>query len=336
VNMATERVTGRSRGELIGTDFSDYFTDPRKAHDGYQQVFRESSVKDYALELRHKDGHITPVLYNAAVYRDEAGNVIGVFAAARDITERKKAEEEIRKLNRELEARVVKRTAELENSNRELEAFAYSVSHDLRTPLRSIEGFSHALLEDYADKIDETGKDYLDRVRNATVRMGQIIDDLLKLSRVTRSEMNWQQVNLSNMVKMLADSLHQNHPERNANFIIEDDLVAYGDERLLSVALENLISNAWKFSEKATPSVIEFGVTQKDGNLTYYVRDNGVGFDMAYVGKLFNAFQRLHKIEDFPGTGIGPATVKRIISRHGGKVWIEGEPGSGTTTFFTL
>jgi PAS domain S-box-containing protein len=336
VNTATENVTGRNREELIGTDFADYFTDPDKARAGYERVFREGSVMDYALEIRHGDGHLTPVLYNAAVYRDDSGTVIGVFAAARDVTERKKAEEEIIKLNRGLEARVVERTAELENSNKELEAFAYSVSHDLRTPLRSIEGFSLALLEDYADRLDDTGKGYLDRVRNATVRMGQLIDDLLKLSRVTRSEMKRERVELGGIVKGIAERLTQNAPERKAQFIIDESLTAYGDEHLLTVALDNLLSNAWKFSEKASPSVIEFGVARQDGNSTYFVRDNGAGFDMAYAGKLFSPFQRLHKIEEFPGTGIGLATVRRIINRHGGKVWIESEVNKGTTVYFTL
>ncbi len=336
VNAATEKVTGHSRQDLIGTDFSDYFTEPDKARAGYQQVFREGSVMDYSLEIRHCDGHTTPVLYNAAVYRDAAGSVIGVFAAARDITDRKKAEEEIRTLNRELEARVIERTAQLENSNRELEAFAYSVSHDLRSPLRSIEGFSLALLEDYSGKLDERGRDYLTRVRNATVRMGHLIDDLLKLSRVTRSEMNRERINLSSMVRTIAESLRKQHPDHPAEFIIADGLAAHGDERLLTVALENLISNAWKFSEKSSQIVIQFGILEKNGEPAFFVKDNGVGFDMHYAGKLFNPFQRLHRTDEFPGTGIGLATVKRIISRHGGQVWIESEEGKGTTVYFTL
>ena len=336
VNIATEKVTGRSRAELIGTDFSDYFTEPARAKAGYRQVFEKGFVMDYALEIRHRNGHVTPVLYNAAVYRDDVGNVLGVFAAARDVTERRKAEEEIQKLNRELEARVIERTAELENSNKELEAFAYSVSHDLRSPLRSIEGFSLALLEDYADRLDDTGKGYLDRVRNATIRMGHLIDDLLKLSRVTRSEMNRERVDLSVIGKDVAGRLVQSHPERPVDFVIADGLTAFGDARLLTVALENLFSNAWKFSEKAARSVIEFGVIYRENAEIFYVKDNGVGFDMTYANKLFSPFQRLHRTEEFPGTGIGLATVKRIISRHGGQVWIESELNKGTTVYFTL
>ncbi len=285
VNIATEKVTGRSRAELIGTDFSDYFVEPSKAKAGYQQVFEEGFVMDYALEIRNQDGHITPVLYNAAVYSNDAGNIIGVFAAARDVTERKKAEEEIRKLNTELEARVVERTAQLETSNRELEAFAYSVSHDLRSPLRSIEGFSLALLEDYSGGLDDQGKDYLNRVRNATIRMGHLIDDLLKLSRVTRSEMSREAVDLSSIVRAIADNLAKQAPERPARFIIADGLSANGDPRLLTVMLENLISNAWKFSEKSAPSVIKFSTVDKNGTRAFFVQDNGVGFRNGLCGQ---------------------------------------------------
>jgi len=336
VNIATEKVTGRSRAELIGTDFSDYFLEPAKAKTGYQQVFEEGFVMDYALEIKHRDGHITPVLYNAAVYNDDAGNVIGVFAAARDITERKRAEEEIKKLNTELEARVIERTAELENSNRELEAFSYSVSHDLRSPLRSIDGFSLALLEDYAEKLDAPGKDYLERVRAATQRMSQLIDDLLKLSRVARFEMKRDRVDLSAVAGRIAEKLGKRHPERTAEFIVAENVIANGDERLLTVVLENLFENAWKFTGKTARTVIEFGMIRHDDATAYFVRDNGAGFDMTYADKLFSPFQRLHRESEFSGTGIGLATVKRIVNRHGGRVWIEGEVGKGTTVYFTV
>jgi len=336
VNIATEKVTGRSRAELIDTDFSDYFTEPAKAKAGYREVFEEGFVMDYALEIRRRDGHVTPVLYNAAVYNDDAGKVIGVFAAARDITERKKAEEALNNLNRELEARVIDRTAQLESTNRELEAFAYSVSHDLRSPLRSIEGFSTALVEDYADKLDEAGKGYLNRVRAATVRMGQLIDDLLKLSRVTRGEMTRERVDLGAIVREIAGNFRKHYPERSAEIIVASGLVASGDARLLTIMLENLLSNAWKYSEKTDHAVIEFGTADCQGGGVFYIKDNGVGFDMAYAGKLFSPFQRLHAVDEFAGTGIGLATVKRIVSRHNGRVWIESEMNKGTTVFFTL
>ena len=336
VNIATEKVTGRSRAELIGTDFSDYFTEPAKAKSGYQQVFEEGFVMDYALEIRRRDGHVTPVLYNAAVYNDDAGNVIGVFAAARDITERKRAEDELLKLNRELEARVIERTALLEAANKELEAFAYSVSHDLRTPLRGIDGFSLALLEDYADKIDESGKDYLKRVRGGALKMGQLIDALLNLSRLTRGEVKRATVDLSLLARNAADELKKSEPGRRAEFVIAEGAISNGDQVMLRAVIDNLFANAWKFTAKRDEARIEFGVTQADGKTAYFVRDNGSGFDMTYANKLFTAFQRLHGTAEFPGLGIGLATVQRIIHRHGGRVWAEGEVEKGATFYFTL
>ena len=250
----------------------------------------------------------------------------------REIAERKRAEEEIVKLNEDLKHHVL----QLEESNHELEAFSYSVSHDLRSPLRSIDGFSLALLEDSADKLDAQGRDYLSRVRAATQRMSQLIDDLLKLSRVARMELRRERVDLSMIAEKIVSHLRDNDPGRPTKFVIEEGLFDLGDERLLTVVLENLLANAWKFSEKSPAPVVEFGTAQPGGARAYFVRDNGAGFDMAYADKLFNPFQRLHTAVEFPGTGIGLATVKRIINRHGGRVWIEGEVGKGTTVYFTL
>ncbi len=201
LNNATEKVTGLSRQQLIGTDFADYFSDPGKARAGYEQVFREGFVQDYELGIHHRDGHVTPVLYNASVYRDEAGNVIGVFAAARDISERKRAEEEIRKLNEELDERVRRRTAELEATNKDLEAFTYSVSHDLRGPLRHIDGFSKLLLEEYSADLPEDARRHLSRIRDGTRRMGMMVDDLLNLTRVGRKELSMQLTGLSSLLE---------------------------------------------------------------------------------------------------------------------------------------
>ena len=236
----------------------------------------------------------------------------------------------------ELEKRVAERTTELTAVNRELEAFAYSVSHDLRAPLRAIDGFSQALLEDYLPELDEQGQDYLRRIQAASRRMGQLINDLLKLSRLTRGEMNYESVNLSLMARKLADELRNHDPQRQVEFIIEPDLVVSGDARLLQIALENLLGNAWKFTSKQPQATIEFGRRNKNGKLTFFVRDTGAGFEMTYANKLFGAFQRLHPAKEFEGSGIGLVTVQRIIHRHGGQIWAEGEVGKGATFYFTL
>jgi PAS domain S-box-containing protein len=244
---------------------------------------------------------------------------------------------ETKKLNEELEQRVIRRTAELKAANKELEAFAYSVSHDLRAPLRGIDGFSQAILEDYGDRLDDTGRDYLHRVRAGSQRMAQLIDDLLKLSRVTRGEMFRVPVNLSEMAQGIAEELRRIGPERRVEFIIAPDMLVEADRQLIGVLLDNLLGNAWKFTGKVSAARIEFGVmAQPDKWPIYFVRDNGAGFDMTYGDKLFGAFQRLHSAFEFPGTGIGLATVQRVINRHGGRIWADGTVDQGATFYFTL
>jgi light-regulated signal transduction histidine kinase (bacteriophytochrome) len=251
-----------------------------------------------------------------------------------EISERQQAEQRAQELNQGLRQAIL----ELKVVNKELEAFSYSVSHDLRAPLRSIDGFSQAILEDCDDQLDETAQDYLRRIRAATQRMGHLIDDLLTLARVTRSDINVESIDLSRIASRICNDLQHTQPERLVEFTVQPGLMAQGDHHLLQVVLTNLLNNAWKFTSKQPQAKIEFGAIapSTDRQITYFVRDDGTGFDMAYVDKLFSPFQRLHAIHDFPGNGIGLATVQRIVHRHGGRVWAEGAIDQGATFYFTL
>lgn len=250
-----------------------------------------------------------------------------------EIAERQQAEQREQALNQGLRQAIV----ELKAVNKELESFSYSVSHDLRAPLRSIDGFSQALLEDCSAQLDTTGQDYLRRIRSATQKMGNLIDDLLTLSRVTRSDMHLESVDLSRIASRICTDLQQTQPERQVEFNIQSGLVAQGDSRLLQIVLENLLNNAWKFTSKHLQAKIELSaMSQNSGNAVYFVRDDGAGFDMAYGDKLFGPFQRLHAACEFPGNGIGLATVQRIVYRHGGRVWAESAVEKGATFYFTL
>ncbi len=243
---------------------------------------------------------------------------------------------ELQAVNAALEERVAQRTRELEESNQELQAFSYSVSHDLRAPLRTIDGFSLALEEDFAEILNDEGRDYIKRVRSGVQRMGTLIDALLQLSRVTRSEVQRETVNLSQMATLIFEELRANDPERSVTFTAEENVIAEADPRLMRVAFENLLGNALKFTSKTPGAEIHFGATSRGEQTVYSIRDNGAGFDMQYVGRLFTAFQRLHGDRDFKGSGIGLATVSRIVRRHNGEIWAEGETGKGATFYFTL
>ena len=249
-----------------------------------------------------------------------------------DITERRATEAEIAQLNADLQ----QRAGQLEAVNKELESFSYSVSHDLRAPLRSIDGFSQVLLEDYGDQLDNDGKDALQRVRRAATGMGDLIDALLALGRLSRVDLRAEPVDLSALADLIVAELRQSQPDRQAEFVIAPGMVVEGDRTLLRAALGNLLGNAWKYTQPRATARIEFGCLEKDSETAYFVRDNGVGFDMTYVGKLFGAFQRLHRQTEFGGTGVGLATVQRIVHRHGGRAWAEGEVGQGATFYFTL
>ena len=327
-NGAAERTTGYRNDEILGKHLSIFYT-PEDVAIGKPTTELETATKSGRFEddgwRVRKDG--SQFWANAVVtpLQDQAGRVRGFLKITRDTTEKRKAEQEL-----------IRRSAELEAANKELESFSYSVSHDLRAPLRGIDGFSQALEEDYAGSLDSTGKNYLKRIRTGVRRMGVLIDDLLNLARVTRAEMHHDKIDLSKMAADIVRDLQTAEPERRVSVKVAKGLAANGDTPLVRVALQNLLGNAWKFTSKRPDAKIEFGVLNCNGNRAYYVRDNGAGFDQTYANRLFGAFQRLHAMQEFPGTGIGLATVQRIVHRHGGEVWAEGAVNQGATVYFTL
>src|SRR5450830_751796 len=326
VNKQMEALTGCRRDELIGAPFKNYFTDPERAEAGIDLVLSEKKVPNYELTARARDGRETVVSYNAATFYDRERRLQGVFAAARDVTERNRLEEQVRR-----------RTVEVEAANKELEAFSYSVSHDLRSPLRSIDGFSQAFLEDYGPLVPPEGREDLERVRRATQRMGQLIDDMLLLSRVTRREMHMEKTDMSALAAEVAGELALGSPQRDVQLTIEPGMTTTGDPQLLRIVLVNLLGNAWKFTSKREHAHVSVGTVQDpEHGPAFFVRDDGAGFDLQYKDKLFVAFQRLHGQDEFPGTGIGLATVLRVARRHGGDVWAEGEIDRGATFYFTI
>jgi PAS domain S-box-containing protein len=333
LNDAAVRQGRETREDLIGHRMDEVYPgiENTEMFSVLQRCMRDGTSRKMLNEFTYPDGEKRWFELSIQPSQD------GLFILSIDITERKQAEEEIHRLNEELEGRVKLRTSQLEAANKELEAFSYSVSHDLRAPLRSIDGFSLALLEDYLNELPDEGQDYLNRIRAAAQRMAQLIDDLLNLSRVSRSPLERGTVDLSNLAQDIVSELQRGEPERKVDFTIAQGLKVEVDRRLIKIVLENLLENAWKFTSKnEDQALIEFGAEEREEGRVFFVRDNGRGFDMSYVGKLFGAFQRLHSTSEFPGTGIGLATVQRIIHRHGGRVWAEGTLGEGAIFYFTV
>jgi PAS domain S-box-containing protein len=339
VNDLFCEISGYSAAELIGKNHRIVNSGfhPPEVFSALWRTISQGNVWHGELKNRRKDGSHYWMRASIVPLMGADGQPQQYIAIRTDISARKQAEEEIRLLNSNLERSVLDRTSELSTANKELEAFSYSVSHDLRTPLRTIDGFSQALLEDYADKLDDQGQDYLKRVRTATQRMGHLIDDMITLSRVTRTEMRRETVDLSALAANVLADLQSREPERQVDWHIEPDLIAQGDIGLLRIVLVNLLCNAWKFTGKTANAKIEFGaLNNAEGMTEFFVRDNGAGYDMTYADKLFGAFQRMHAASDFAGTGVGLATVQRVIHRHGGRIRAEGAVGKGATFYFTL
>lgn len=336
LNPVAEALTGWTASAAIGKAVDDIV---RLVDESTGQPIENPlrrAIASAKIEALHPDamlvdaaGNQTPISDSAAPILDDKGGVVGGVMVFRDVTERRRIEDDMRRLNRELE----ERTNQLEAANRELEAFSFSVAHDLRSPLSGIRGWSEVLAQRYADHLDPQGLRILERIQSSTQRMSQLIDDLLELSLVTRSELAIADVELSALAADIVGELAQTRAVRVS---IEPDLIVRGDKNLLRIALENLLSNAWKFTSKVAAPAIELGRTERDGVPVYFVRDNGAGFDMRRASELFVAFHRLHAAKDFEGTGIGLAIVQRIVHRHGGRIWAEGAAGRGATFSFTL
>ena len=339
LNRAWRHITGFDGRLSIGQELLDFVVDEdRLLVERELHAIRDGYVESARFEFRLRTQTAGPCWVEATIrpLRDGQDQSVGTSGTLDDITDRKSAEQSQRNLNAELETRVRVRTAQLEASNRELEAFSYSVSHDLRAPLRAIDGFAQIVSEDYAPRLDQTGKEYLQRIRIATQRMARLIDDLIDLARLTRQTMKREKVNLSQMAEQLIADMRQESPDRHVDVHIEPNLFAAADRALIRVALDNLLRNAWKFTSRRSDAQIRFHAEKRDRQTIYCVTDNGAGFDMAFASKLFLPFHRLHGISEFAGTGIGLATVQRVIQRHEGKIWAESYPEKGASFYFTL
>jgi PAS domain S-box-containing protein len=329
--------------EFMLTSAKNLYADSKDRENIMNLLRKYGHFKDYELRSVRKDGSTYWISLSAVLIKMPDGKPDTILGSVIDITERKQAlkalsesEAQVRKLNAYLERRVAERTAQLEIANQELEAFTYSVSHDLRAPLRTVREFSQILMETAIPALDAEASKLLERVNSESRRMGNLIDALLNLSRMNQVEIHRDRVDLSQIARVVMAEMEQLEPQRKVEWVAVDVAVVEGDAQLLRTALENLLRNAWKFTARNPVARIEFGIESNGGSPIYFVRDNGVGFDMAYAGKLFTAFQRLHQADEFEGTGVGLATVHRIIRRHGGRVWAESWVNEGAIFYFTL
>ena len=338
-NPAAERMYGYPAEEIVGQPIAVLCPADRAGEIGriLATIGRGERVEHFETVRLRKDGTTIPVSVTVSPIHGENGSLVGASSIARDISAQSRAAAEVRALHAELEARVRQRTADLERVNKNLESFTYSVAHDLRSPLRGLSGFGEALLEEYGEVLGETGRGYAGRMLATAERMGTLIDDLLQLSRVLRADMHLGPVDLSAEVAAIAGELQSGEPDRRVRFAIEEGVRVIADRTLIRTVLQNLIGNAWKFTSRHDGAMIEFGTTTiDDAGTCCYVRDDGAGFDPAYTDQLFQPFQRLHTTGEFPGTGIGLASVRQIVESHGGRAWAEGAVGKGATFYFTL
>ncbi|MGR9086280.1 MAG: sensor histidine kinase [Gammaproteobacteria bacterium] len=337
-NRAAERIFGYSANEIVGRSLLCLIPPERRAEQEVMlhSIRRGEPVQPWETQWVRKDGRRIDVSVTVSTIRDIDGRVVGGSEIARDITARKQAEEEIRRLNADLERRVSERTAELTAVNRELDSFSYAVSHDLRAPLRAMSGFSRALIEDYEDRLPGDSKAYLEQIELASRKMSDLINGLLMLSRGTCGELQYGRVDLSQLSERIIADLTANESARQVAVYVENGLQVYGDARMIEVAMTNLLSNAWKYSVHTPEPSIRVYADNQRGMRRFCVADNGAGFDMRHANRLFQPFQRLHRQEEFPGIGIGLATVQRIVNRHGGTIEAHGDPGKGAVFCFTL
>jgi PAS domain S-box-containing protein len=337
-NSGAEKIFGYTAAEMLGQTVLKLIPPERQTEetDILARIARGERLTQFETIRVRKDGSRVDVSLTISPILDGTGRIIGASKIARDITERKRVREQIQRLNADLEQRVAERTAELEAANKELEAFSYSVSHDLRAPLRAVSGFAGIVIEDFGGQLPAEGQRYLERIRSGGQRMGELIDDLLAFSRLSRQPLNRQLVDTRRVVQAALDETRAQREGRDLDLNVGELPACHGDPALLKQVWVNLVSNAVKYTRGKIPAVVEIGSARENGETVYFIRDNGTGFDMQYAGKLFGVFQRLHRDDEFEGTGVGLAIVQRIVHRHGGRVWAEAAVGRGATFYLTF